>query len=98
MSETPATSAPGESHHKFINRALSFTLWENLFKPASPILELTCAGLFVGGAWGRYKFYESLVFLIFRVSLMGMDKGIIWYYSQVEEKVYVKALFRSLTW
>lgn len=91
-------SALGESHHQFINRALSFALWENLFKPVSPLLELVCAGLFVGGAWGRYKFYESLVYLFFRISLMGMDKGIIWYYSEVEEKVYLKSLFRTLIW
>ena len=87
-----------ESHRQFINRALSFTLLENLFKPVSPLLELVCAGLFVGGAWGRYKFYESLVYLVFRISLMGMDKGVIWYYSQVDEKIYLKTLFRSLSW
>ncbi len=87
-----------ESHHKLINRALSFTFLENLFKPVSPLLELVCAGLFVGGAWGRYKFYESFVYLVFRISLMGMDKGVIWYYSQVDEKVYLKTLFRSLSW
>ncbi len=61
-------------------------------------MELVCAALFVGGPWGRYKFYESLVFLFFRISLMGMDKGVIWYYSQVEEAVYLKSIFRSLTW
>lgn len=87
-----------DTHHGFINRALSFALWENLFKPVSPLLELVCAGLFVGGAWGRYKFYESLIYLLFRISLMGMDKGIIWYFAQVDERRYLKAIFRSLAW
>ncbi len=87
-----------DGHKQFINRALSFTLLENLFKPLAPILELVCAGLFAGGDWGRYKFYESFMYLVFRISLMGMDKGIIWYYAQVEENVYLKTLFRSLSW
>ncbi len=91
-------AAPDASHHHFINRALSFALWENLFKPIAPLLELVCAGLFVGGAWGKYKFYESLIYFLFRISLMGMDRGIIWYYSQVDEKAYLKAVFRSLNW
>lgn len=91
-------AASDASHHHFINRALSFALWENLFKPIAPLLELVCAGLFVGGAWGKYKFYESLIYFLFRISLMGMDRGIIWYYSQVDEKAYLKAVFRSLNW
>jgi O-antigen/teichoic acid export membrane protein len=95
---TPTTAESQDTHHRFINRALSFALWENLFKPVSPLLELVCAGLFVGGAWGRYKFYESLLYLLFRISLMGMDKGVIWYYSQVDERRYLKTIFRSLSW
>ncbi len=94
----PDTSPPADAAHQFINRALGFTLLENTFKPIAPLMELVCAGLFAGGRWGRYKFYESLVYLLFRVSLLGMDKGIIWYYSQVEEPLYVQAFFRSLTW
>lgn len=92
------TAASSESHRQFINRAVSFTLLENIFKPISPVLEIICAGLFVGGDWGRYKFYESFVYLLFRISLMGMDKGVIWYYAQVDEKLYLKTIFRSLSW
>lgn len=99
----PSTQASGASEHdegqrRFINRALGFTAWENTFKLVAPLMELLCAGLFVGGMWGRFKFFESLAFVVFRISLMGMDKGVIWYYSRVGEDAYLRTLFRSLSW
>jgi O-antigen/teichoic acid export membrane protein len=87
-----------EAQRRFINRALGFTAWENTFKLVAPLMELLCAALFVGGAWGRFKFFESLAFVVFRISLMGMDKGVIWYYSNASEDRYLRTIFRSLAW
>lgn len=91
-------SESDDAQRRFINRALSFTAWENTFKLVAPLMELLCAALFVGGAWGRFKFFESLAFVVFRISLMGMDKGVIWYYAQAHEDRYMRTLFRSLSW
>jgi len=102
MSAASRTPDPGsgadDAQRRFINRALGFTAWENTFKLVAPLMELLCAALFVGGAWGRFKFFESLAFVVFRISLMGMDKGVIWFYSRAGEDRYLRTLFRSLTW
>lgn len=69
---------------------------DNLLRPVEPLLVLACAGSYAGGRWGGFKFAESLVYLLFRLSLLGLDRGLIWWYGQVEASRYRKDLASAL--
>ncbi len=69
---------------------------DNLLRPVEPLLVLACAGIYAGGRWGAFKFAESMVYLLFRLSLLGMDRGLIWWYGQADAARYRKDLFSAL--
>ncbi|MEN9306741.1 MAG: hypothetical protein RL173_673 [Fibrobacterota bacterium] len=69
---------------------------DNLLRPVEPLLVLACAGIYAGGQWGTFKFAESLVYLLFRLSLMGLDRGLIWWYGQANAARYRKDLISAM--
>lgn len=69
---------------------------DNLLRPVEPLLVLACAGLYAGGRWGAFKFAESMVYLLFRLSLMGLDRGLIWWYGQADAVRYRKDLVSAM--
>ncbi len=82
---------------KFLNKASYFLIWDNLSKVFSPLLVFFCAALFAGGPWGQFKYYEALMLLAMRFCTFGLDKGLIWYYSQVKEsETYLSDFSKSI--
>ncbi|HOX53059.1 MAG TPA: polysaccharide biosynthesis C-terminal domain-containing protein, partial [Fibrobacteria bacterium] len=71
-------------------------LLENMVRPLEPLLVMACAGMYAGGAWGSFKLAESLAYLLFRLSLLGMDRGLIWWYGQVDVSRYRKDLSSAM--
>jgi len=82
---------------KLYDQSARFILVDNLTKLATPFMVFLCAKLFFGGPWGLFKYYETLMLVLFRLSSMGLDKGIIYFFSRSEnESEYLKNFFRSL--
>jgi O-antigen/teichoic acid export membrane protein len=78
-----------------VNKGLGWVALENIFKVLEPLLLFACAGIYAGGEWGTFKFYESLVYLFFRVALIGFDRGIVWYFYNSKKDEYEKAVFHA---
>ncbi len=70
------------SHRDFIHQGSKFMLLDNASKVLDPLLVLLCARLYVGGEWGFFKYYESILLLLMRLAVAGMDRGVVWIYAQ----------------
>jgi O-antigen/teichoic acid export membrane protein len=70
---------------------------DNVLRLVEPVLVLACASLYAGGSWGSFKLAESTAYLLFRVSLLGLDRGIVWWYGQTDDHRYNRDLIASLT-
>ncbi len=57
-------------------------LLDNASKALEPVLVLLCARLYVGGEWGFFKYYESILLLLMRLAVIGLDRGVVWIYSK----------------
>lgn len=75
---------------------MRMVLLDNALRPVEPLLVLACASVYAGGAWGSFKLAESFAYLFFRLSLMGLDRGIVWFYGQANSETYRRNLFASL--
>jgi O-antigen/teichoic acid export membrane protein len=85
------------STERFIRKGSRFMIWDNATKVLDPLLVFTCAGLYAGGDWGTFKYYESLMILLMRFSILGLDKGIIWIYSRAKEPgAFIKEFSRCI--
>ncbi len=71
---------------------------DNALRPVEPLLVLGCASLYAGGDWGSFKLAESLAYLLYRLSLLGMDRGIVWRFGHATPLEYRSDLFASLRW
>ncbi|MBK9578322.1 MAG: lipopolysaccharide biosynthesis protein [Fibrobacterota bacterium] len=71
-------------------------LMDNLLRPVEPLLVLACASLYAGGQWGTFKLAESLAYLLYRLAMLGMDRGLVWWYGQTTSEGYKKDLVASL--
>ena len=71
-------------------------LVDNLSRPLEAILTLACASLYAGGRWGSFRLAETLAYLLFQISLLGMDRGIIWWRGQVKPSEYDVSLSASV--
>lgn len=69
---------------------------DNVLRLVEPLLVLACASVYAGGAWGSFKLAESTAYLLFRVSLLGLDRGIVWWYGQADDHRYGRDLISSL--
>ena len=69
---------------------------DNASKVLEPLLTLACASTYAGGAWGSFKLAESMAYLLFRTSMLGLDRGIVWWFGQVDDDRYRKDLASSL--
>lgn len=69
---------------------------DNLLRPVEPLLTLACASFYAGGQWGSFKLAESLAYLLFHLSLLGLDRGLVWWFGQSESSRYRHDLFASL--
>ncbi|HNC98861.1 MAG TPA: hypothetical protein PKW90_22195, partial [Myxococcota bacterium] len=67
-------------------------LLDNLSKLIEPLLVLACAGVYAGGGWGSFKLAESFAYLLFRTSLLGLDRGVVWWFGKREESQYQRDL------
>jgi O-antigen/teichoic acid export membrane protein len=81
---------------KFLNKASFFMVIDNVSKVLEPVLKLSCAKYFVGGSWGSFVFLESLVLMLIRFCLLGLDKGAIWSHGQLQDNhAYIRRFSRS---
>lgn len=104
MSPTPDRTSPDEKaaaashgHRKFINRGSRFMLLDNASKAVEPVLVLLCAKAYAGGDWGIFKYYESLILLLTRLGSLGLDRGVVWIYSQcADDGAFVRRFSRCV--
>ena len=75
---------------------LRMVLLDNLSRPFEALLTLACASIYAGGAWGSFRFAESFAYLLFRLSLLGLDRGIVWWHGQTDSARYRKDLGSSI--
>ena len=61
-----------------MRRATAFMIADNVSRVAEPLLKMACAVAFVGGAWGSFAYLESIVLVLMRLSLLGLEKGVVW--------------------
>jgi len=71
---------------------------DNALRPIEPLLVLACASFYAGGAWGSFKLAESMAYLFYRLSLLGMDRGIVWRFGNATPEGYRRDLFASVSW
>jgi O-antigen/teichoic acid export membrane protein len=73
-----------ESTHsrEFIRQGSLFMLLDNTSKVLDPLLVLACVKLYAGGEWGFFKYYESILLLLGRLAVFGMDRGVVWIYAK----------------
>lgn len=71
---------------------------DNALRPVEPLLVLAAASLYAGGGWGSFKLAESLAYLLYRLSLMGLDRGIVWRFGNASPEGYRRDLFASIAW
>ncbi len=68
---------------------------DNGSKILEPLMVLVCAKAYAGGEWGVFKYYESLILLLLRLASLGLDRGVIWYYSKcADDKEYIQNFSR----
>jgi len=76
---------------------MRMALLDNVLRLVEPILVLACACLYAGGPWGSFKLAETTAYLLYRLSLLGLDRGIVWWYGQMDQAHrYRRDLFASL--
>ncbi|HNY32876.1 MAG TPA: polysaccharide biosynthesis C-terminal domain-containing protein [Fibrobacteria bacterium] len=75
---------------------MRMVLLDNLLRPVEPLLVLACTSLYAGGQWGSFKLAESLAYLFYRLAMLGMDRGIVWWSGQSRPEEYRKDLGASL--
>lgn len=61
-----------------LRKATVFMVLDNASRLGEPILKMACAVAFVGGAWGAFAYLESMVLVLMRFSLLGLEKGVVW--------------------
>jgi len=99
---TPATpehpdAAGARADRDFINNGSRFMLADNASKIVGPLLVLVCAKLYAGGEWGFFKYYESVLLLLTRLAVLGMDRGVVWIYAQRGgDDAFVRVFSRAL--
>jgi O-antigen/teichoic acid export membrane protein len=94
---TPGPLAEDHADRNFINNGSRFMLVDNASKVFGPLLVLLCAKLYAGGEWGFFKYYESVLLLLTRLAAVGMDRGVVWIYSQRDgETSFVRVFSRAM--
>lgn len=81
----------------FVNKGSRYMLLDNLSKGLEPVLVLLCAKLYAGGEWGFFKYFESVILLLVRLSVAGLDRGVVWIYSRRDgDAVFLRAFSRAV--
>lgn len=79
-----------------LRKATVFMVLDNSSRLAEPLLKMACAVAFVGGAWGAFAYLESMVLVLMRLSLLGLEKGIVWMGgSETDEREFVRRSTRT---
>jgi O-antigen/teichoic acid export membrane protein len=97
-SPSPSDKREGAEARTEIDMAwgMRMAFLDNVLRLVEPLLVLACASLYAGGSWGSFKLAESTAYLLFRVSLLGLDRGIVWWYGQTDDPRYSRDLIASL--
>lgn len=92
----PKTDPGADDARAFIRKGSAFMVLDNVSKGLEPVLALLCAKLYVGGEWGTFKYFESLVLLLTRLCSLGLDSGVIWIRSRcADDREYVAKFSRT---
>jgi O-antigen/teichoic acid export membrane protein len=93
----PGTEPDHARDQDFINQGSRFMLLDNASKVLEPMLVLVCARLYAGGEWGFFKYYESILLLLARLAVAGMDRGVVWIYSRREgDAAFIRVFSRAI--
>lgn len=93
----PESPSPDSSARDFINKGSRYMLLDNLSKGLEPVLVLLCAKLYAGGEWGFFKYFESVILLLVRLSVAGLDRGVVWIYSRRDgDAGFLRAFSRAV--
>jgi O-antigen/teichoic acid export membrane protein len=88
---------PHEAHGRdFINQGSRFMVLDNASKVVEPLLVLLCARYYAGGEWGFFKYYESILMLLARVAVAGMDRGVVWIHARRDEAGFLRVFSRAM--
>lgn len=96
----PPAQGSDAGHHAdgFVRRGSLFMIADNLSKGLDPLLVLLCAKLYAGGDWGQFKYFESLILLLARLSSLGLENGLIWAHSRsADDGEFVRRFSRTLS-
>jgi O-antigen/teichoic acid export membrane protein len=81
----------------FINQGSRFMVLDNASKVLEPLLVLLCAKFYAGGEWGFFKYYESILMLLARVAVAGMDRGVVWIHSRrSDDASFIRVFSRAV--
>jgi len=75
-------SHPPSSSWEFLNKGSRYLLLDNISKGLEPVFVLLCARLYAGGEWGFFKYYESIILLLMRIAVVGLDRGVVWIFTK----------------
>jgi O-antigen/teichoic acid export membrane protein len=71
-------------------------LLDNLLRPLEPVMILACASLYAGGPWGSFRMAEAMVYLLYKLCLLGLDRGVIWNFGQVDFAQHRREVLASI--
>jgi len=93
----PGTEPDHSRDQDFINQGSRFMLLDNASKVLEPLLVLVCARLYAGGEWGFFKYYESILLLLARLAVAGMDRGVVWIYARrAGDEAFIRVFSRAV--
>lgn len=79
-----------------LKKATVFMVLDNASRLGEPLLKMACAVAFVGGSWGAFAYLESMVLVLMRLSLLGLEKGIVWMGGkEADEREFVRRSSRT---
>ncbi|MBV1858160.1 MAG: oligosaccharide flippase family protein [Nannocystaceae bacterium] len=92
------TQDPGGTDHRDLRRGAALNLLGNLFKLADPILLVAVAARYGTERFGLFYVAQAVTLLLLRVSLLGMDKALLWWVPQEKHRSPLPLLRRAAGW
>lgn len=92
-----STPAMQDDSARFLKRASFWVIVENVVKVLEPLFVMACLKVFGGGEWGAFKVHEAIVLIGMRTICLGLERGLIWYQAQCDEKRHMRAYWQSLS-
>ncbi|MGH1344869.1 MAG: oligosaccharide flippase family protein [Nannocystales bacterium] len=89
------TEDPAGADQRDLRRGAAINLLGNLFKLADPVLLVTVAALYGTERFGLFYVAQAITLLLLRVSLVGMDKALLWWIPREKDRSPLPLLRRA---